>query len=736
MRNSFKLRNLSIAALAGLASFGAGVNSAQAEETPVVQTLGEASAYTLTKLETEPSSITSNVITNYVYDDVSGSLNKEYYRYDLAKTEYGSGANTRYYKWVDGVMTRIETDANGNPLETPEITVKNPNSGACMWRPNNQTVNGHWYVDQNGSTLDGWGSTSSPFKSNVINSYFIESSATGVNGQTNHGGAIRGFSMSEYTGISGTFIGNHATASGGAIYNYAQYTYNPEDAYAIIGDINADFIGNYVNDTTGDFMEHGGGGAIFNSGIDNTDFNVSIGDINGNFIRNYTTSSKFNQYGGAIQNMSAEIGNITGDFVENYNSVSASNKNAKGGAIYNGAINDKKGSTIGNITGDFVGNYAKSTTGNAYGGAIYNAYESGSSDKIKINSITGNFVGNYAMSESGYGYGGAIYNNSIIGNISGDFIGNHSYTTISGGAYGGAIYNARGAEIGDITGNFIGNYAHAIHQTVGLYADGGAIDNYGSIGNITGNFINNESSWFGGAIYNNDVIGKLTGDFIGNKSGDFGGAIYNWGTIEEIKGNFIENSLYSPKCAYGGAIANENEIGNVTGDFIGNSAVSILEDVTLKNDGGAYGGAIYNFWIMGDVTGNFVGNYAKSNSAVYEVYGGAIYNYDEAFLGSTDEEGNLVGGIINSSFYNNYAVSTNSLAKGGAVMSEDDLNIIAKDGYTSVFSGNYVEDINGKRPEAIHMTNYVWDSSLGSKKINGTNTKVTIYQNKKQILLY
>ena len=46
---------------------------------------------------------------------------------------------------------------------------------------------------------------------------------------------------------------------------------------------------------------------------------------------------------------------------------------------------------------------------------------------------------------------------------------------------GGAIYNARGAEIGDITGNFIGNYAHAIHQTVGLYADGGAIDNYGSI---------------------------------------------------------------------------------------------------------------------------------------------------------------------------------------------------------------------------------------------------------------
>ena len=128
----------------------------------------------------------------------------------------------------------------------------------------------------------------------------------------------------------------------------------------IIGNLTGDFIGNYVNDTTGDFMEHGGGGAIFNSGIDNTAFNVTIGDINGNFIRNYTTSSKFNQYGGAIQNMAAEIGDINGDFIENYNSVSGDGKVAKGGAIYNGAINTKKGSQIGDITGDFVGNYAES----------------------------------------------------------------------------------------------------------------------------------------------------------------------------------------------------------------------------------------------------------------------------------------------------------------------------------------------------------------------------------------
>ena len=60
--------------------------------------------YTLT--ETTDMTL-NNVITKYVYDEESGSLNKEYYKYDLAKTEYGSGTNARYYKWVDGKMERI-----------------------------------------------------------------------------------------------------------------------------------------------------------------------------------------------------------------------------------------------------------------------------------------------------------------------------------------------------------------------------------------------------------------------------------------------------------------------------------------------------------------------------------------------------------------------------------------------------------------------------------------------------
>lgn len=51
MRNSFKLRNLSIAALVGLAGFGA-TNSAQANETPITPTLGDDASYTLNEIST------------------------------------------------------------------------------------------------------------------------------------------------------------------------------------------------------------------------------------------------------------------------------------------------------------------------------------------------------------------------------------------------------------------------------------------------------------------------------------------------------------------------------------------------------------------------------------------------------------------------------------------------------------------------------------------------------------
>ena len=386
----------------------------------------------------------------------------------------------------------------------------------------------------------------------------------------------------------GSFVGCGNSIQGGAIYNQL--------SYAKLGDINADFVGNYL-----------------------------LG-----------SSSSSAAMGGAIFNNKGEIGDITGDFIGNYVSVlSSASVNAEGGAIYNsgGAKFNKVGGIIGNITGDFIGNYA-SGQNYAYGGAIYNV------DGGEIGDITGDFIGNYVSSSSSSSYysdGGAIYNTGTIGDITGDFIGNYVSSSYSS-SRGGAIYN--NGTIGDITGDFIGNYVSS-----SSYSDGGAIYNTGTIGDITGDFIGNyvsSSSYSdGGAIYNEGTIGDITGNFIGNYSssstGSIGGAIFNAGKIGNISGDFIGNysssSSSSSTGSMGGAIMNMVTIGEITGSFINNKAES--------TSGIALGGAILS---MSPITlsannshslisGNRTISNGKTEQNAIAMYGFYVTDDDAAQLG-------------------------------------------------------------------------------------------------------
>ena len=336
-----------------------------------------------------------------------------------------------------------------------------------------------------------------------------------------------------------------------------------------------------------------------------------------------------------------------------------------------------------------------------YGGAIHNSSDGGYS-------IYADFIDNYTKSGS-YAYGGAVYNHNTIGNITGDFIGNHassSYTYSS--ASGGAIYNSENGTIGTITGDFIGNYVSS-----SFFASGGAVYNYGTIGNITGDFIGNYASSVSGnaqgsAIYNEGTIGDITGDFIGNSSSSNsyspyytyyarGGAIYNERTIGDITGDFIGNHASSEYVSDeyangGGAIYNYITIGDITGDFIGNHASSVHGDT--------YGGAIYNgryFGTIGNITGDFIGNHASSENG--EAKGGAIYN-----------PGTI--GDITGDFIGNYASSENGEAKGGAIYNSGTITIT---GY-STFTDNYVE-VNGKK-----TSNAIYNE--GTINFNGTNIVV------------
>lgn len=315
-----------------------------------------------------------------------------------------------------------------------------------------------------------------------------------------------------------------------------------------------------------------------------------------------------------------------------------------------------------------------------------------------IEDVNGDFVENDDV------MGGAIYNIDFIKNIKGNFIANSA-------SLGGAIFN--GGKFSEISGNFIGNSAQDAHNAAGgaIYnttppparaSEGSEVEYSETSFNISGNFIGNSAVAFGAApkplaLYALSTTGM-------------GGAIANNASIGNITGNFIGNYAFG-EYAYGGAISNDGEISDITGDFIGNYAAGSGEYAE------AAGGAIANsYGEIKNITGNFIGNNVQSGDVAV---GGAISNNDLIGEWDYDEEKLVSGtGIVNSSFYGNYAKADGeyAMAGGGAIMTLTDLNIVAKDGYTSVFSGNYTE-VNGERDDNAIYAGY--GSTINFEMKNG-----------------
>lgn len=317
-----------------------------------------------------------------------------------------------------------------------------------------------------------------------------------------------------------------------------------------------------------------------------------------------------------------------------------------------------------------------------------------------IEDVNGDFVENDDV------MGGAIYNIDFIKNIKGNFIANSA-------SLGGAIFN--GGKFSEISGNFIGNSAQDAHN-----AAGGAIYNRVTPNQVS--VLESSEAEYSEAAFN------ISGNFIGNSAvalseaeteplelyalstTGMGGAIANNASIGNITGNFIGNYA-SGEYAYGGAISNDGEISDITGDFIGNYAAGSGEYAE------AAGGAIANsYGEIKNITGNFIGNNVQSGDVAV---GGAISNNDLIGEWDYDEEKLVSGtGIVNSSFYGNYAKADGeyAMAGGGAIMTLTDLNIVAKDGYTSVFSGNYTE-VNGERDDNAIYAGY--GSTINFEMKNG-----------------
>ena len=210
MKSKSVLKNLSVATLVGVASFGA---TAQANDTPITPTLGDNVSYTLTQVE----QATDNSITLYKYDN-TGITEAINYEINLKQTTYGEGDGVKYFNWTADETTGNYTYAE-TVIEQSQITAKYDTSNPQTRLPNSTDI------------------SSTPLVGNFINQNATVSSSV-------YGGAIS--NKGTIGDITGSFIDNYSKGTGHSS-NYGGAIYNGEDA--IIGNITGDFFYIFYLDT-------------------------------------------------------------------------------------------------------------------------------------------------------------------------------------------------------------------------------------------------------------------------------------------------------------------------------------------------------------------------------------------------------------------------------------------------------------------------------------------------------
>ena len=544
------------------------------------------------------------------------------------------------------------------------------------------------------------------------------------NSTQREGGAIYNYYRGTIGNITGDFIMNHTSRDGGAIYNDGTI-------YNIIGD----FIGN--EGCGGDWYPNGG--AIYNHRV--------IGNIGGDFISNRVRAfASYYGIGGAIYNKgdSYSIENITGNFIRNY--AEAENGSAIGGAIGNTRKIDTTRDFAGtNITGNFIENYAKSENGAAIGGAIdnhltidiRNSQLSNNSDITSsqnpslLNIKNSSFINNYALGNNAYG--GAIYNNvsEIVGGGADPRSLELADNTITTSDYGITLLNVQNSSFennnvsGKISalGGAIANEFHISNRNIPQEGSLASETNTGKYNiNISNSIFNNntansiEEIAAGGAIYNSNMdLNILDCNFTNNSAvseqgSALGGAIAaqnprlenSIGTIEVYYAVFtytnsntgesitFYNTTYCDEFDYDLTLQENIDIANSQGITVNLIKVDDFSDTVDQDEWNDYIEHINEQKEKGYASENDITQTVTINNP----------NTDEIILASNGD----IKTITNSSFINNHATSTAGEAKGGAIYSNRDLNIVA-DGTTSVFKNNYTESKGVKDDNAIYIDN-------------------------------
>lgn len=217
------------------------------------------------------------------------------------------------------------------------------------------------------------------------------------------------------------------------------------------------------------------------------------------------------------------------------------------------------------------------------------------------------------------------------------------------------------------------------------------IDGNGGAGFVLGN---GESLTIQNTVLTNFGGQTATGLIVDNAAG--GKVVLNNVTVESNKLTPLHTGqTYMPSGAF---IANKGTMA-INGTFNDNKALG-KETGSQYSRSTSLGGAIYNNGTIDRIENStFTGNIAKAVGA----QGGAIYNY------ASYSTSGVINEIVNTSFFNNQAENTDSIAydpaQGGAIyQGSGTLTIKAENGGVSEFTGNTVKQHDGTATSnAVYM---------------------------------
>ena len=321
-----------------------------------------------------------------------------------------------------------------------------------------------------------------------------------------------------------------------------------------------------------------------------------------------------------------------------------------------GAVSVQRGGTdyipagTGRRTITFINNEFENNISKNAGGALQIQDEDAAAPvDVTINNC--NFKGNKSKTDQG----GALYIANQDGNVK---VTNTVFCNNSGNKYGGAFRIANNAKSLLVEGCYFENNscdAQANALSIGIQKGKFDVKNSVFIHNQTTSTAGSDN---GGAVNVESGYGDFTNcKFVGNTSSKIGGAVFLAGSAYSVKDgkfNFTNCLFESNKAENGGAIA---QVGADYPVFVNNCIFN-------KNSASGWdgGGAIFvnNICVGTDVKNSiFNGNTANG-------MGGAIYNYNNAYLKST-----------NNQYYGNKAV------EGGAIRTKDDDVISSAGGFWS-----------------------------------------------------